>query len=110
MENNNLTQKNVEYIDPEAIVGLEFSAGYYSRIVALTQFLIKNKPQEELVKAYEQIRDNKYSDEWVMHYETMLILCKEFESKAKEQNFIKEMSMEEFVKINEAHETGQPTN
>ena len=110
MEDKNLTQKNVEYIDPAALVDLTFSAGYYSRIVALTQFLIKNKSQEEIVKAYEQIRDNKYSDDWVLHYETMLVLCKEFETKAKEQNFVKEMPIDEFVKLTESQETGQPTN
>lgn len=89
----------VEVIMPSAIVEVKMSTGYYQRVQAIVAFLVKGKSQEELQSAHEQIKEQNITEDWVNHYETILILCREFETQAAAQGFIKQVSIEEAQKL-----------
>ena len=89
----------VEVIMPSAIVEIKMSTGYYQKIQAIVGFLVKGKSAEQMQDAHAQIKDQNITEEWVSHYETILILCREFETKAKEQGFIQSVTLEEAQKL-----------
>jgi hypothetical protein len=89
----------LEIIVPTALVDIKMSSGYYKRIQDLVGHLIAGKTADELKSANEQIKNQKIEDSWVEHYETMLILCKEFEERCKEQGFTKQVTPEEFAEM-----------
>lgn len=89
----------VEVIMPSAIVEIKISTGYYQRIQAIVAFFVQGKSAEEMQNAHTQIKDQNITEEWVSHYETILILCREFESKAQEQGFVQKVTLEEAQKL-----------
>lgn len=103
MENlSNTNSENtdlVEMIKPTALVHVPMSSGFYKRIQDVLTFLISSKTTEELNNAHKQIQENTASEDWVMHYETLLILAKEFEHLAKENGFVEKVSVEEAAKM-----------
>lgn len=98
MENPNPEQL-FDIITKEALVKVTMSAGYYRRIQEATAFFVKGKSPEQINNAHEQIRNQNIEDDWAKHYETMLILCKEFEAMAKEQGFVKKVTSEELREL-----------
>lgn len=97
--NQNDSSTMVEIIMPSAIVDIKMSTGYYQKIQAIVGFLVKGKTNEEMQDAHTQIKEQNVTADWINHYETILVLCKEFESKAKEQGFIQSVSLEEAKKL-----------
>ncbi len=91
----NHTPEQVELIVPEAVVDIPMSTGYYQKIQQLLTFLLEGKSTEEILKAHEQISAQNVTEPWVNHYETLLILCREFEQKAKDKGFTKMVTMTE---------------
>lgn len=98
MEKDNPTPK-LEIIVPTAVVDIKMSSGYYSRIQKLVGHLIAGKSADELKQANEQIKAQQLKDDWVEHYETVLILCREFENRCKEEGFTKQVTPEEFAEM-----------
>jgi hypothetical protein len=89
----------VEVIMPSAIVDIKMSTGYYQKIQAIVGFLVKGKTNEEMQNAHTQIKEQNITEDWVSHYESILILCREFETKAGEQGFIQSVTLEEAKKL-----------
>jgi len=89
----------VEVIMPSAIVEIKMSTGYYQKVQAIVGFFVKGKTSEQMQEAHNQIKDQNITEEWVGHYETILILCREFESKAQEQGFVQKVTIEEAQKL-----------
>ena len=85
----------VDVIKEDAIVSIKMSTGYYKRIQNVIGFLVEGKPTKEIQKAHQSIASRNVTDPWVYHYETLLILCKEFEKAAHEGNFIEKMTIAE---------------
>jgi len=92
---NNGTAEQIELIVPEAVVEIPMSTGYYQKIQHLLTFLLDGKSAEDISKAHEQISTQTITEQWVSHYETLLILCREFEQKAKDKGFTKMVSITE---------------
>ena len=88
----------IDVIKEDAIVSIKMSTGYYKRIQEVTKSLIETKSSGVMEIAHQSIRDQKITEAWVFHYETLLILCNEFEKAAKESNQIQQMTMAEFEK------------
>lgn len=86
----------IEVIKPEAIVNIKMSTGYYRRVQEATLHIVEGKTKEELEASLEEIKSNKVTSEWVKHYQTLLILCKEFETQAKADNLTEMISTTEF--------------
>jgi hypothetical protein len=97
--NQDESTAKVEIIMPSAIVEIKMSTGYYQKIQAIVGFLVSGKTNEEMQDAHTQIKEQNVTEDWVNHYETILILCREFETKAKEQGFIQSVSLEEAKKL-----------
>lgn len=89
----------VEIIMPSAIVEIKMSTGYYQKIQAIVGFLVQGKTNEEMQNAHTQIKEQSITEDWINHYETILILCREFEMRAKEQGFIQSVSLDEAKKL-----------
>lgn len=92
------TNEVIDVIKEDAIVSIKMSTGYYKRIQEATKSLIETKSPGVLEIAHQSIRDQKITEAWVFHYETLLILCNEFEKAAKETNQIQQMTVSEFEK------------
>lgn len=103
MENSSKTNSEnadqVEIIKPSALVQVPMSSGFYKRIQDILTYLVSQKTPEELNSAHTQIQEDAISEDWVTHYETLLILAKEFERLAKEEGFVEKVSVEEAAKL-----------
>ena len=93
-----ITNDVIDVIKEDAIVSIKMSTGYYKRIQEVTKSLIENKSSGVMEVAHNSIREQKIEEPWVFHYETLLILCNEFEKAAKEGNHIHQMTLAEFEK------------
>jgi hypothetical protein len=87
----------VEIIAAETMLDITMSSGYYNRIRTIVQNMITDH-SEEIESAHNQIQSQKIEDTWVYDYETLLILCNDFEKKAREAGFIKKVPYEEAVR------------
>jgi hypothetical protein len=88
-----------EIIKSDTIIDIAIGTGYYKKIQEATMFLTEGKTQEEINDALKQIESQNVTSDWVNHYQTLLIFCKEFESKAKELGHTQTVTEEEFNKI-----------
>ena len=88
----------VRIITKEALVDIKVSSGYYKRFQLLVDLIGKNKTPEELESAKQQIKDQKITEEWVYHMETVLIFCRDFEQLATANGFTKELPLSEALK------------
>jgi len=95
-EEVNATDHIVDVIKEDAIVSIPMSTGYYKRIQELTKFVLETKSTGVIEAAHETIKNQNISEPWVFHYETLLILCNEFEKTARTNNFIHQMTAKEF--------------
>jgi hypothetical protein len=89
----------LEIIMPTAVVDIKMSSGYYKRIQDLVGHIVAGKSSEELKSANDQIKNQQFNDSWVEHYETVLILCREFEDRCKENGFTKQVTPEEYAEM-----------
>lgn len=88
-------EQMVEVIKEDAIVSINMSTGYYKRIQNVIAFLLEGKPVSEVQAAHQAIASRKVTEPWIVQYETLLILCKEFEKSAKDNGFIEKMTIAE---------------
>lgn len=93
------SEQKIEVIVPEAIVAVKMDTGYYRRVQDIVSFMIHDKNDEQLKSAHEQITNQVITEPWVQHYETVLILCKEFEQNAKNGGHTKLITQEEAKKL-----------
>ena len=85
----------VDVIKEDAVISIKMSTGYYKRIQNVIGFLIEGKPTKEVQKAHQSIASRNVTEPWIYNYETLLILCKEFEKGAQEGDFIEKMTISE---------------
>lgn len=85
----------IDIIKEDAICEIKMSTGYYKRIQQAIGFIIENKPISVIQEAHKSIAERKVTEQWVYHYETLLILCKEFEKDARANGFIEQMTIAE---------------
>lgn len=89
----------IEIIKPETLVSVPMSSGYYKKIQGVLGFVVSGKTNEELQSAHQQIATQTIAEEWIFHYETLLILAREFEELARKEGFIMKVTQEEASKI-----------
>jgi len=85
----------IDVIKEDAIVSIKMSTGYYKRIQNVIAFLIEGKSLQEVQDSHKIIASRNIKEPWIFQYETLLILCKEFEKAAHENNFIDKMTIAE---------------
>jgi hypothetical protein len=91
--------QETEIISEKAIVSIKMSTGYYKRIQALLSNIIEGKSPEDIKKMHDAIVNKNIKDAQTYHYETLLILCKEFEYNAKDQGFVEKVTIGELKKM-----------
>lgn len=91
--------KTFEIIDSSAIVDIKIGMGYYALLQNTIAYVCKDKSIEELNQAHEQIKNQNITEEWIKHYETLLILCHTIDKNAREQGKTRNVSQEEMQKI-----------
>ena len=90
--------QEIEVIKEKALIDLTFSTGFYKRCQALLYHLVESKDSKTVIAANKQIQEQKITEDWVYHYETLLILCKEVEKKAKEQGHMENTTIGDLKK------------
>lgn len=83
----------VDVIREDAIISIKMSTGYYKRIQNVIGFILLDKPKSEVMNAHTSIASRNITEAWVYQYETLLILCKEFEKGALDGNFLEKMTI-----------------
>jgi len=87
---------DIKYIKPDAVVSMKVSAGYHARMMACVEFYLKSHCAdsngeidiEKLRKANEQIYNQDIKEEWVFHYQTLLISVLEFEKLVEQEGLL----------------------
>jgi hypothetical protein len=82
-------------IDPKAILTLEMSTPFYIRLKQALIYFLRDKTKEDIESGNKQIQENKVTEEWVVHLETMYTLLAEFDRQAVKANKIIEKTKEE---------------
>ena len=85
----------IDVIKEDAIVSVKMSTGYYKRIQNVIAFLIEGKSVQEVQDSHKAIAARNITEPWIFQYETLLILCREFEKNAHEGNFIEKITIAE---------------
>jgi hypothetical protein len=92
----------VDVILPEAEVSVIIGTGFYQRIQDVVRFVADNKTEDEISKSFELLQKGEEVKPWVIHYHTLLVLCKEFETAALNSGFTKKVTLEEYLKMFES--------
>jgi hypothetical protein len=79
-------------------VEIKISTGFYKRIQALLSKALDSKNPKDINKMHQEIASKKVENPETFHYETLLILCNEFETKAKAQGFVETTTIGELKK------------
>ena len=85
----------IDVIKEDAVVSIKMSTGYYKRIQNVIAFLIEGKSVQEVQDSHKAIASRNITEPWIFQYETLLILCKEFEKAAHENKFIEKITIAE---------------
>ena len=85
----------VDVIKEDAIVSVKMSTGYYKRIQNVIAFLIEGKSVQEVQDSHKAIASRNITEPWIFQYETLLILCREFEKNAHENGHIEKITIAE---------------
>lgn len=79
-----MTNQSVEMIRKDALIPVTIGTGFYARLRETLLYLLKDKTQEQILDANRQIESGHVTEDWVHHYETVVVLCKEIEKQASE--------------------------
>lgn len=94
----NLTSDKIEIFKEDAVINIKFNRDFYQRLVLLLQSTYKEKTEDELQEAGQQIESKNIKDEWVFHYETMLYLVKGSEEYAQQNNLTEIIDLDTYKK------------
>ena len=87
-------KKMIDVIPGDAIVEIKVSGGYYRMLQDVTRSFVVGKNETDLASAFEQIKSQNITEQWVQHYQTLLILCKEIEKQAEVQEKLQKVPFE----------------
>lgn len=91
-------QDKIRVLKEDAILQVRFGINFYHRMALLMQSVLQDKTPEEIVTTSENIRDGKpLTEEWMIHYHTMLYFLKAAEEYAEEKDLFKYLTHEEYL-------------
>lgn len=82
------THLKVKAIKAGSIIKIEVGHGFYARFQELLFKFINDNPNEDFVKAMENLKNNPANSPYEYHLETLMSLLFEMENKAEEQGLI----------------------
>ena len=89
------TPKTIKVLKRDAVLPINISTGFYLRCKAVATFLVDGKSSEEMSAVYEKIKTSTVDEHWIIHLETLLVLCAEFEKQANSTGNTEELTTEE---------------
>jgi hypothetical protein len=92
-----MDQKKIQAIKGDSIITLPINGHFYMRIQNVIKLLGKDKTQEDFKRAYDQIKEQKITEEWVEAFETLIIFCSAYEKMAESENKLIEVTPEELL-------------
>lgn len=85
----------VNTIKEEDIIDIKVNGSFYARIQALMFYLLEDKEPQYITEVFEKIKNNTIDDAYVAHLQTIVVLMREIEEQAKNQDKITEKDIEE---------------
>lgn len=85
----------VSTIKEEDIIDIKVNGSFYARIQALMFYLLEDKEPQYITEVFEKIKNNTIDDVYVAHLQTIVVLMREIEEQAKNQDKITEKDIEE---------------
>jgi len=85
----------ISTIKEEDIIDIQVNGSFYARIQALMFYLLEGKEPQFITEVFEKIKDNQIDDAYVAHLQTVVVLMREIEEQAKQQDKITEKDVEE---------------
>lgn len=85
----------VNTIKEEDIIDIKVNGSFYARIQALMFYLLEDKEPQYITEVFEKIKNNNIDDVYVAHLQTIVVLMREIEEQAKNQDKITEKDIEE---------------
>jgi len=85
----------VNTIKEEDIIDIKVNGSFYARIQALMFYLLEDKEPQYITEVFEKIKNNTIDDVYVAHLQTIVVLMREIEEQAKNQDKITEKDIEE---------------
>lgn len=85
----------VNTIKEEDIIDIRVNGSFYARIQALMFYLLEGKEPQYITEVFEKIKNNTIDDAYVAHLQTIVVLMREIEEQAKNQDKITEKDIEE---------------
>ena len=90
-----MEDQTLEIIDPDAIVDIKISTGFYNKLQEVLQYLSSGKSAIEMNAVYAQIKEQKITDPYADVMQTLFILLKEFQVQANNAGYVRKMTKEE---------------
>ena len=87
--------KTIEILKADSVVNIAIGSEFYRRLQNLSTFLSSSVTSEQLVQEITKMTENLPLTEFGTHFETLLILINEIETKAREQNLIEKVDVPE---------------
>jgi len=85
----------VNTIKEEDIIDIKVNGSFYARIQALMFYLLEDKEPQYITEVFDKIKNNTIDDVYVAHLQTIVVLMREIEEQAKNQDKITEKDIEE---------------
>jgi hypothetical protein len=85
----------ISTIKEEDIIDIQVNGSFYARIQALMFYLLEGKEPQFITEVFDKIKDNQIDDAYVAHLQTVVVLMREIEEQAKQQDKITEKDVEE---------------
>lgn len=85
----------VNTIKEEDIIDIKVNGSFYARVQALMFYLLEDKEPQYITEVFEKIKNNTIDDAYVAHLQTIVVLMREIEEQAKNQDKITEKDIEE---------------
>jgi len=87
--------EKIEVLPLSTVVEIKVNGAFLTRVQALLMHLLKDLSKEEVQAANERIKNQKHTEAWEFHYETLAILINDIEKYAKDNNLTEMKSVEE---------------
>jgi len=97
-------EQKVEMVKDKSIITIQLSGSFYKRIQAVMLHLSEYRDASDITELVRKINEEESSDnydDWEVSMETLMILCSEVETKAKEQDAIETVDLNALQKKQE---------
>jgi len=85
----------VSTIKEDDIIDIKVNGSFYARVQALMFWMLEGKEPEYITEVFNKISENNIDDAYVAHLQTVVVLMREIEEQAKNQNKLTDKEVED---------------